>query len=218
MPTVIRRQNVLAKKKHKGEEQESVTVTEAGEEAATQAEEATPEATVDLEARLAEAEALANKNWDLYLRGQAELDNYRKRTQRERQDLLKFGNENILRELLPVIDNLNRAVQHAREGEEENQGLLEGVEMTLGQFQRVLEKFQVVPFDSLGEQFDPARHEAVGQLETSDFPPNAVAQELQKGYLLHERLLRPAMVMIAKAPAAAGETETKPEQAQKKPE
>jgi molecular chaperone GrpE len=181
-------------------------------------EEATPEATVDLEARLAEAEALANKNWDLYLRGQAELDNYRKRTQRERQDLLKFGNENILRELLPVIDNLNRAVQHAREGEEENQGLLEGVEMTLGQFQRVLEKFQVVPFDSLGELFDPARHEAVGQLETSDFPPNAVAQELQKGYLLHERLLRPAMVMIAKAPAAAGETETKPEQAQKKPE
>jgi molecular chaperone GrpE len=215
MPTVIRRQDILAKKKHIVEEQEAAAINEAGEETASAAEDPTPDAADDFAARLAEAEALGSKNWDLYLRSQAELDNYRKRAQRERQDLLKFGNENILRELLPVIDNLDRAVQHAREVEGENQGLLEGVEMTLGQFQRVLEKFQVVPFHSLGETFDPARHEAVGQLETGDYPPNAVAQELQKGYLLHERLLRPAMVMIAKAPAAGEETETKPDQANK---
>jgi molecular chaperone GrpE len=217
MPTVNRRQDILAKKKHKVEEPETANVTETVGETAVQ-EEPTPEVAVDLAARLAEADALATKNWDLYLRSQAELDNYRKRAQRERQDLLKFGNENILRELLPVIDNLDRAVQHAREVEGENLGLLEGVEMTLGQFQRVLEKFQVIPFNSLGELFDPARHEAVGQMETGDHPPNAVAQELQKGYLLHERLLRPAMVMIAKAPAVTEASESRQEQAQKKPE
>jgi len=116
---------------------------------------------------------------------------------------------------LPVIDNLDRAVQHARETEGDNQGLIQGVEMTLGQFSRVLEKFQVIPFDSLGEMFDPARHEAMGQYETSDYPPNAIAQELQKGYLLHDRLLRPAMVMIAKTPAAAETTQNQTDQAEK---
>jgi len=186
-------------------------VTEAVETGA----EAEDQGELDPAAKLAEAEELANKNWDLYVRSQAELENYRKRAQRDRQDLLKFGNENILRELLPVIDNLDRAVQHARETEGDNQGLIQGVEMTLGQFSRVLEKFQVIPFDSLGEMFDPARHEAMGQYETSDYPPNAIAQELQKGYLLHDRLLRPAMVMIAKTPAAAETTQNQTDQAEK---
>ncbi|HDR46609.1 MAG TPA: nucleotide exchange factor GrpE, partial [Geoalkalibacter subterraneus] len=77
---------------------------------------------------------------------------------------------------------------------------LEGVEMTLTQFGKVLEKFGVTPVSSIGEPFDPARHEAVGQLETAEHAPNVVAQELQKGYLLYERLLRPAMVMVAKPP------------------
>jgi molecular chaperone GrpE len=216
MPTVIRRQDVLAKKKKQTEVQDTVTPEETAEETLAEAEAAAEEATDGPAAKLAEAEELAAKNWDLYLRSQAELENYRKRAIRDRQDLLKFGNENILRELLPVIDNLDRAVQHARETEGENQGLIQGVEMTLGQFQRVLEKFQVTPFDALGEPFDPARHEAMGQYETADFPPNAVAQELQKGYLLHDRLLRPAMVMIAKAPVAAEPTEDQTDQAEKK--
>ena len=154
----------------------------------------------DLEAQLAEAREEAAKNWDLYLRSQAELDNYRKRVQRDRQDQLRFGNENLLRELLPVIDNLDRAVQHAKEASASSDGLLEGVEMTLNQLQQALGKFGVTPIVAQAEPFDPARHEAVGQLETAEQPPNTVAQELQKGYLLHERLLRPAMVMVAKAP------------------
>lgn len=182
----------------------------------TEQDETAVEAEPAPEARLAEAEELARKNWDLYLRSQAELDNYRKRAQRDRQDLLKFGNETILRELLPVIDNLDRAVQHAREAGDEDQGLLKGVEMTLGQFRRVLEKFQVTSFDALGEKFDPARHEAMGQHETSDYPPNVVAQELQKGYLLHDRLLRPAMVMIAKAPADMEDQKTSQGQSEQK--
>jgi len=189
----------LAKKKQKDQQ----TEPEAAAETIDQPEE-TPLA--DLEQKLAEAQEEVRKNWDLYLRSQAELENYRKRVQRDRQDLLRFGHENLLRELLPVVDNLDRAVRHARETGDTGEGLLEGVEMTLNQFQRALEKFGVTPIAAHGEAFDPSRHEAMGQLETSDHPPNTVAQELQKGYLLHERLLRPAMVMIAKAPQAAQNT------------
>jgi len=191
----------LAKKKATNDKPE---MTVPAPEAATT--EAQTEPAADLQAQLTAAREETAKNWDLYLRSQAELENYRKRVQRDRQDLLKFGNENILRELLPVIDNLDRAVQHAREtSDQDQQGLLQGVEMTLGQFHKVLDKFHVTPIKSLGEPFDPARHEAMGQFQTSDYPPNTVAQELQKGYLLHDRLLRPAMVMIASAPPTAAE-------------
>lgn len=152
-----------------------------------------------LEEELAAARGTAEKNWDLYLRSQAELDNFRKRAQRDREDLQRFANEAILREFLPVIDNLERAVEHAS-GEAGGEGLLQGVQLTLSQFQKLLEKFGVKPVDAVGELFDPARHEAIGQVESSDFPRNAVAQQLQKGYMLHDRLLRPAMVLIAKPP------------------
>ncbi len=150
---------------------------------------------------LEQAREEAQRNYDQYLRVAADLENFRKRAQREKEELSKFANERILREILPVVDNLERAVEHARQENSSGEGLLEGVEMTLTQFGKVLEKFGVTPVNSIGEPFDPARHEAVGQLETAEHAPNAVAQELQKGYLLHERLLRPAMVMVAKAPA-----------------
>lgn len=152
------------------------------------------------ELNAAQAEALENR--DLYLRARADLDNFRKRAQREKEDLLKFSNETILRELLPVIDNLERALQHAvTDGET---GLLQGVELTLGQFRKVLEKFNVVAIEPLGELFDSARHEAMGQMESAE-PVNTIVQMLQKGYLLNDRLLRPALVLIAKAPAAPPE-------------
>ena len=151
--------------------------------------------TGELEA--AQEEARSNK--ELYLRSLAEMDNLRKRTIREKEDIAKFSNENILREILPVIDNLERAIEHAT-SQEDSAGLLEGVEMTLSQFNNVMQKFGVESISSPGELFDPAHHQAVGQLETDEVPPNHVAKELQKGYLLNNRLLRPAMVMVAKAP------------------
>ena len=155
--------------------------------------------------QLATAQAEALENRDHYLRARADLDNFRKRAQREKEDLLKFSNETILRELLPVIDNLERALQHAATDGEA--GLLQGVELTLGQFGKVLEKFNVVAIEAVGELFDPARHEAMGQIESAEQPPNTVVQLLQKGYLLNDRLLRPAMVLIAKAPAAPAASE-----------
>lgn len=164
-----------------------------------------PEETVGTEEpevvdELAAAKEEARKNWDLYLRGQAEMENFRKRMQREKQDTARFANETILREILPVVDNLERAVEHARGNDSDTTGLFEGVEMTLGQFAKLMEKFGVSPIEAIGQPFDPACHEAMGQIISTEYPPNAIAQEFQKGYRLHDRLLRPALVMIAKAP------------------
>lgn len=180
---------------------EAVTATAppAQEEAA-----AAPDLTAELEACRAEAA----KNWDLYLRTRADLENYRKRAQREKEDLGKFANEGLLRELLPVLDNLERAVAHARETGTGDGSLLQGVEMTMGQLHKVLDQFGVTGIEAAGKVFDPAHHEAMGQLESSDLPPGHVVQELQKGYLLNQRLLRPALVMVSKAPAPpAAETD-----------
>jgi molecular chaperone GrpE len=177
------------------EEQPEEVAAEVSEEAA---EEEQPPLTP--EEVLAETRKEVEKNRDLYLRALADLENYRKRVQREKEDLVRFGNENIIRELLPVLDNLERAVEHSRVEDSENEGLLQGVEMTISQFQRVFEKFGANTFSALGEPFDPGRHEAMGQIETADHPPNTVVQELQKGCLLNDRLLRPAMVMVSRAP------------------
>jgi len=193
------------------DEQETAEPTETpdeakGIEADDQAGEAGEEPVDQPAEELAAAKAEASKNWDLYLRSQAEMENFRKRMQREKQETAKFANENILREILPVVDNLERALQHAKEqGDETVQGLLEGIEMTLGQFDKALEKFGVQPVAAVGLPFNPAEHEAMGQVESTEHLPNTVAQQFQKGYRLHDRLLRPALVMIAKAPAASGE-------------
>lgn len=177
------------------------------EEARAAAESAAAAATTEPAADPAMAEQLhqareeAARNHDQYLRALAEMENVRKRMARERQDLVKFGNENLLREILPVIDNLERAVDHAREDAGAG-GLLQGVEMTLTQFQQALGRFGVTRIDALGKPFDPAFHEAMGQMETTELPAGTVAQVLQPGYQLNERLLRPTMVLVAKAPAA----------------
>ncbi|MEZ4601169.1 MAG: nucleotide exchange factor GrpE [Syntrophotaleaceae bacterium] len=165
------------------------------------AEKAAEEKTADLEEALTTARAESARNWDLYLRERAELENYRKRMQREKEDLARFANENLLREILPILDNLERAVSHSKESAENDAaGLLKGVEMTLDQFHKVLEKFGVVPVESVGKPFDPAWHEAMGQLESREHAPNTVVQQMQKGFTLNDRLLRPALVLVAKAP------------------
>ncbi len=152
-----------------------------------------------LKSDLTQAQEEAKTHKEQYMRTLADMENLRKRTQREKEELAKFANENILREILPVIDNLERAVEHA---DQADNGLVEGVEMTLTQFSQVLSRFGVTPIEAMGQPFDPALHQAMGQLESADQPVNTVVQQLQKGYQLNERLLRPAFVMVAKAPAA----------------
>ncbi len=133
------------------------------------------------------------------LRVRAEGENFRKRLQREKDDFVRFAREGFIRDLLPVKDNLERALAHA---EDDPASIVDGVKLTLEQFSSILKGMGVEEIASLGEPFDPARHEAMAQVEKDDCEPNTVVEELQKGYTLHGRLLRPAMVTVAKAPAA----------------
>lgn len=137
---------------------------------------------------------------DKYLRLAAEFDNYKKLVQRDRSETSKFANENLLRDLLPIIDNLERAVKAAKEAPSAD-GLIRGVELTLKQFYELLVKSGVQTVSSIGTPFDPTRHQAMTRVETRDEPENNVIEEFQKGYLLHDRILRPAMVSVAMAPA-----------------
>lgn len=167
--------------------------------------EAIEDETVQLRNELTQALSDTKVHQEQYLRTLADMENLRKRTQREKEELAKFANENILREILPVIDNLERAVEHAEQAES-NDGLFEGVQMTLTQFSQLLGKFGVESVEAVGQIFDPAYHQAMGQMESEEHPVNTVVQQMQKGYQLNERLLRPAFVMLAKAPVAT-ETE-----------
>ena len=150
--------------------------------------------------QLAEKTREAAENYDKWLRLMAEFDNFKKRTQKEKADLMRFGNESLLRSILPILDNLERAIDHGK-GSKENTSLLEGLEITLRQFLNTLEKFGVKPLSARGEVFDPEKHEAVSQQE-SDQEPNRVISEIEKGYIYHDRLLRPARVIVSKEKAA----------------
>ena len=157
----------------------------------------------ELQNEVAAAKAEASKNWDLYLRERADLENARKRHQREKEEAIRFANDRLLKEMIPVLDNLERAVEHAGQEVVESKGLLEGVNMTIAQFRKVLEDFGVKPIKAIGDAFDPNLHQAMGQVESTEQAPNTVVTEFQRGYLLHARLLRPSLVMVAKAPTDA---------------
>lgn len=154
-----------------------------------------------LEEQLRAAEARAEENYDRLLRITAEFENYRKRVEREMNDFRKFANESLIKDILPIVDNLERALEIPY-GNNENafNGMLEGVQMTLKGLLERLEKFGVVPIDSLDRPFDPNFHQAVMQEESEGHPDNTVSQELQKGYMMNDRLLRPAMVVVSKKP------------------
>lgn len=131
------------------------------------------------------------------LRTAADAENFKKRLQREKEEQTRYANESFMRELLPVIDNLERALEHSEAGADQG-GLLEGLNMTLKGFLDTLTRFGCTPVEAAGKPFDPNFHEAVSQEESADHEPNTVLRELQKGYMLKERLLRPAMVLVSK--------------------
>lgn len=133
---------------------------------------------------------------DQLLRLAADFENYRKRARREQEELRKYGIEQVVRVMLPVLDNLQRAKEHA----DKSDPIVQGVEMVTKQFIDALATYGVRPFDSLGQAFDPGCHEAVGQVPTGEVPAGAVFQEMEKGYTLHDRLLRPAKVLVAVEP------------------
>lgn len=156
-----------------------------------------PKEEVDIKLETAEKEA--KESYDRFLRVSAEFENYKKRTTREMDEFRKYANESLIRELLPVVDNLERAIDSSINDKTADGFVVEGIDMTLKEILKVLEKFVVKPIDALGKPFDPAFHEAVMQEETDEQPENAVLKELQKGYMIHDRLLRPSMVVVSKA-------------------
>ena len=144
----------------------------------------------ELEDKLSEAQ-------ERVLRTAADAENFKKRLQREKEEQTRYANESLMRELLPVIDNLERALEHSEAGADQG-GLLEGLNMTLKGLLDTLTRFGCTPVEAAGKPFDPNFHEAVSQEESADHEPNTVLRELQKGYILKERLLRPAMVLVSK--------------------
>lgn len=173
-------------------EEQEATSSEAEE--LVQPELESPESQADrMEKELLEAK-------DRLLRLAAEFDNFKKIAQREQQNAIKFANENLVISLLPVIDNLEQAISACKKSSANNNDVLVGVEMVLKQLVDVLSKCGIEVFSALGQLFDPARHEAMGEQESNDAAVGTILVEYQKGYLLHGRLIRPARVVIAKAP------------------
>lgn len=156
-----------------------------------------------LQQALAEAQEKARSHWEQYLRAVAELDNVRKRAQRDIEAANRYGLEKFASELLPVQDSLELAVQSAAQADVQVHSLKEGQEATLKLLVKALEKLGVRPIRPLGEPFDPARHEAMLAQESASAAPDTVLQVVQSGYELNGRLLRPARVIVAKSPAAA---------------
>lgn len=141
----------------------------------------------------------AEENYNRFLRATADLDNYRKRTEKEKAEAIAFANETLIEEILPTLDNFERALSHA-DGAENLESLQAGVKMTVDQMYAVLKRFGLQEIKAAGEKFDPAVHHAITEEESEDAAPGTVTREFQKGYYLKGRLLRPAMVAVSKKP------------------
>lgn len=161
-----------------------------------------PDKVAELEAKLAAAEKEKKENWDRYLRAAADLENLRKRQKREAEDAKFEAKGKVLKEMLPVVDNLERAIEHAAQATDDadrtSRPIVEGVQLVLRQFSTAFERLDVTAVEALNQPFDPNLHEAISQQE-SDQPPGTVVQVLQRGYKSGDRLLRPALVVVAKA-------------------
>ena len=150
----------------------------------------------ELQLALAEKTEKFKELNDKYLRLAAEFDNYKRLAQRDQRDLIRFGNEQLLKELLPVVDNLERAVKASRDGGNSDV-LIQGVDLTLKQLTGALTRFHVLPVETVGQPFDPATHQAVASVASEKVPEQHVVDEFQRGYRLHDRTLRAAMVSVS---------------------
>ncbi len=158
----------------------------------------------ELETRCETAEQESRQNYERLLRVSADFENFKKRSFREADDFRKYANELLLLELLTVVDNMERAIQSANSGNDAAGCVIEGVEMTLKALLKIFEKFSVKLIEAVGKPFDPNFHQAMMQEPSDMYPENTIIREFQKGYLLHDRLLRPSMVVVSKGP---GKTE-----------
>ena len=182
------------------EEAESPPTNDAPEESSADAESensSEAEALAKLEAEYEAYKAESEERRDQMLRTIAEFDNSRKRAEREKEESLKYALESFVKELIPTIDSIERAIQSTKESQDVD-ALVEGVEMIYKGFLSTLEKRGVTPTEAVNKPFDPMQHEAVMHVESEDVPENNVIEEWQKGYMLHNRVIRPSMVSVSK--------------------
>jgi molecular chaperone GrpE len=158
----------------------------------------------ELTVKLQEAEEKAAENYDKYVRAIAELDNYRKRAAREKADAIQYGNENLLRDILPLVDGMDRALEHSCNSEDFD-AFRKGLKLLQGQLLGCLQKHGVEMIDTAGKDFDPHIHEAMMQVESAQHGDSQVVGEFERGYLLNGRLLRPAKVSVCKRPSMGGD-------------
>jgi molecular chaperone GrpE len=170
-----------------------------GPEASQAAE---PDASLSLMDQLEAARAERDANYNLYLRAQAELQNYRKRVQKEAEEMRQYQALPVARDLLPALDNLHRALA-AAEGSGNVKDLVNGVRLVAKQIEAALGRHDVVPIESAGKPFDPNLHQAIQQVETHEHPPMTVVQEVERGFTLKDRVVRPATVIVSTPPAGA---------------
>ena len=151
----------------------------------------------EIQAELETAKQEAKETYDRFLRVSAEFENYKKRSAREMDDFRKYANQSLIVEMLAVVDNLERALNSSNGNSSNDKCMADGVNLTLKEILKVFEKFNVKPIESIGQPFDPNFHQAMMQEETDDYPEHTVITQLQKGYMIHDRLLRPSMVVVA---------------------
>jgi len=151
----------------------------------------------EMETKIKSLEEEVKETYDRFLRVSAEFENYKKRSAREMSEFKKFANESLIKELLLVVDNMERAISSSKDEGNSNNALVEGIDMTLKELLKIFEKFGVKQVKSLEKPFDPNFHQAVMRQENDEHPHNTVINELQKGYLINKRLLRPATVVVS---------------------
>ena len=190
------------KKMDKEEGKETENLTEHDENSREKSKEKKVKKTEEMTKRelvkkVEEIEIKVQENYELYMRTYAEMENIKKRGKKEREDLAKFANESLIKEILPAIDSLEKAISHANNDTNES-GLVKGLEMTLDGLMKTLEKSGLKEVEAVGKSFDPNFHEAISQQIDDTVAQGHIIMELQKGYLLNERLVRPSMVVISK--------------------
>ena len=199
----VKENSVPEDKKNNNVESQDVEVEAAGQEEVSEAD--SGDVSAEAEHVEEDRETLRqerDESKDRLLRLAAEFENYKKRMERERDTIIRYAGENILRELLSTLDNLDRALEQGTADSEDAQakldGMVEGVDLTRKGLLSTLEKFEVVPLESVGQEFNPNEHEALTMEASDDVPANHVLQEFAKGYRFRDRLLRPAKVVVSK--------------------
>jgi molecular chaperone GrpE len=161
-----------------------------------QEEEALDQAEEQLIEQMNQAQLKADENWELLLRTKAEMENLRRRTQKDLESAHKFGTEKLVSELLPIMDSIELGLSIEDSSVE---SIREGMGLTMNMVSQLFERFKIEAIDPINEKFDPELHQAMGMQPTDEFEPNTVITVMQKGYRLNDRLVRPAMVMVSKA-------------------